>query len=165
MPVHHGKLNIETEARPTFHNVTDNARDTVARSGIKNGLLTVYSQHTTCSVIIQEDSYDTTGDGTKFLLQDLVDGLEKLFPKCLRAGQYRHPGPQLLKHCEEELNESLAEALNTDGHLRSCLIGRSESIPIVDGKLELGQFGQIYFVDFDSVRVRKRVVHFQVLGE
>lgn len=165
MSVHHEKIQITTEARPTFHNVTGNAKEIVVRSGIKNGLLTVYSQHTTCSILIQEDSHDTTGEGTKFLLQDLIDGFEKLFPKCTRAGQYRHPGPELIQHCEDVLHESLEEALNTDGHLRSCLIGRSESIPIVDGKLELGEFGQIYFADFDSVRARGRVVHFQVLGE
>ena len=164
MIVYHKKITIDTEARPTFHDVTGRAKEIISESGTKNGLLTVYSQHTTCSVITQEDSHDTTGDGTKFLLQDLVDGLEKLFPKSIRAGQYRHPGPELIKYCEEELDESLEEALNTDAHLRSCIIGRSVSIPIVDGKLELGQFGQIYFIDFDSTRPRKRIVQFQVMG-
>jgi len=165
MAVYHDKVNIETGARPTFHDVTGKAKEVVAKSGIGNGILVVYSQHTTCSVMTQEDSYDVTGEGTKFLLQDLVDGFEKLFPRCVRAGQYRHPGPVLIKHCEEELDESLEEALNTDAHLRSCIIGRSESIPVIDRKIELGQFGQIYFIDFDSVRPRKRVVHFQVVGE
>lgn len=164
MVVYHKKITLDTEARPTFHDVTGKAKEIIAASGAKNGLLTVYSQHTTCSVITQEDSHDTTSDGTKFLLQDLVDGLEKLFPKCIRAGQYRHPGPELIKHCEEELDESLEKALNTDAHLRSCIIGRSVSIPIVDGKPELGQFGQIYFIDFDSTRPRKRIVQFQVMG-
>ena len=165
MVVYHGKLSIRTEARPTFHDVTDEARENVAKSGVKNGLLTVYSQHTTCSIMTQEDSHDTTEEGTKFLLEDLVDALEKIFPEATRAGQYRHPGPVLIKHCEEVLDESLEEALNTAGHLRSCLIGRSESIPIIDGKIELGQFGQIYFIDFDSVRARDRTVRFQIIGE
>ena len=165
MTVYHEKITLETEARPTFHDVTEKAKEALAKSGIKNGLLTVYSQHTTCAVITQEDSMDTTEEGTKFLLQDLIDGFAKLFPKSIRKGQYRHPGPVLLKHCEENLNESLAEALNTDGHLRSCIIGRSESIPVVDGKPELGQFGRIYFIDLDSVRARNRIVQFQLLGE
>ena len=165
MPVYHEKIQITTEARPTFTDVTKEAKAAVAKSGIKNGLLTVYSQHTTCCVITQEDSFDSTEEGTKFVLQDMIDGLKKLFPKATRAGQYLHPGPDLLKHCEEELDETLEEALNTDGHLRSALIGRSESIPIIDGEIELGQFGLIYFVDLDSVRVRKRFVHFQLMGE
>lgn len=165
MIIYHGKLSIQTEARVTFHDVTDDAAEHVAQSKVTDGLLTVYSQHTTCSVITQEDSYDTTSDGTKFLLQDMADALERIFPRATRAGQYRHPGPVLLKHCEEELDESLEEALNTAGHLQSSLLGRSESIPIIDGKCELGQFGQIYFVDFDTVRPRNRVVRFQIMGQ
>ena len=165
MTVYHEALALKTEARPTFHNVTSEAKDCVANSGVKNGLVTVYSQHTTCSIITQEDSHDTTSDGTKFLLQDFLEALERIFPRCTRVGQYRHPGPELIKYAEEVINESLAEALNTDGHLRSSLIGRSESIPILDGAIELGEFGQIYFVDFDAVRARDRKVHFQVMGE
>ncbi len=165
MTVYHEVFRIKTEARPTFNDVTGKAKEVVAKSGIKNGIVTVYSQHTTCSVIIQEDSYDTTSDGTKFVMQDMIDGLKKIFPKCTRLGQYLHPGPKCVKHCEEELAEPLEETLNTDAHLRSCLIGRSESIPIIDGSIELGQFGLIYFIDFDSVRPRDRLVHFQVIGE
>lgn len=165
MPVYHEVFCLKTPAFPTFTDVTSKAKEIVAKSGIKNGILVVYSQHTTCSVIIQEDSYDVTGDGTKHVMQDLIDGLKKIFPKCTRPGQYLHPGPKCIKHCAEELDEPLEETLNTDAHLRSCLIGRSESIPVVNGSIELGRFGQIYFVDFDSTRPRDRNVHFQVLGE
>ena len=165
MTVYHDHLSIKTEARVTFHDVTDEAKAAVAASGVTNGLLTVYSQHTTCSVITQEDSHDVTEQGTKFLLQDLVDALEKIFPEARRVGQYRHPGPVLVKYCEEVLDEPLADALNTAGHLRSCLIGRSESIPIIDGKVELGQIGRIYFIDFDAVCARDRIVRFQIIGE
>ena len=56
-------------------------------------------------------------------------------------------------------------SLNTDAHLRSVLLGRSESIPVVDGSRELGEFGRIYFADFDGVRQRDRTVHFMVVGE
>ncbi len=55
--------------------------------------------------------------------------------------------------------------LNTDAHIRSALVGRSETIPVIDGRIELGEFGQIYLVDFDGVRDRTRTVHFQVGGE
>ena len=56
-------------------------------------------------------------------------------------------------------------SLNTDAHLRSVLIGRSESIPVIDGKLELGQFGYIYLADFDQTRERERTVIVQIVGE
>jgi thiamine phosphate synthase YjbQ (UPF0047 family) len=165
MKVYHKKIEIETEARESFYNVTDEAKRFVLNIGVKNGLLTVYSQHTTCSIIIQEDSHDITDDGEKYLLQDLINGLNKIFPKSTKVGQYLHPGPKCLEYCQKNLQETEKETLNTDAHLRSSLIGRSESIPIINGEVELGNFGLIYFVDFDSVRNRKRIIAFQIIGE
>ena len=63
------------------------------------------------------------------------------------------------------IGEEPAWTLNTDAHLRSALIGRSESIPIVQAKLELGEHGRIYFADFDGTRPRTRIVRVQVVGE
>jgi thiamine phosphate synthase YjbQ (UPF0047 family) len=56
-------------------------------------------------------------------------------------------------------------SLNTDAHLRSVFFGRSETITINDGALSLGEFGYIYFIDWDQVRARKRVCEVQILGE
>lgn len=165
MAVHQESFRIETEAKPTFHDVTDKVREIAARSGIRNGIVAVYSQHTTCSVMIQEESHDSTYDGTKFLLQDLLDVFQKMIPSCRREGQYLHPGPEHIKHATENLDELAVWSLNTDAHLRSCLMGRSETIPLVDGRLELGEFGQIHFIDFDSVRARERIVRTQIVGE
>ncbi len=165
MAVYHEAFGIRTPAKPSFHDVTDRVRDILAQSNIKNGIATVYSQHTTCSVIIQEESHDAILDGTKFVLQDLLDVLEKIVPRCRREGQYLHPGPKHLEHAIRNLGEEAVWSLNTDAHLRSCIMGRSETIPIIAGKLELGEFGQVYFVDFDAVRERERVVHVQIIGE
>jgi secondary thiamine-phosphate synthase enzyme len=55
--------------------------------------------------------------------------------------------------------------LNTDAHLRSVIMGRSQSIPIIDGAMTLGEFGRIYFADFDQVRARERTVRVQIVGE
>jgi thiamine phosphate synthase YjbQ (UPF0047 family) len=44
-------------------------------------------------------------------------------------------------------------------------MGRSETIPIIGGKLELGDFGHIYFIDFDQTRPRERKVIVQIVGE
>lgn len=165
MTVYHELFEIESPARPSFHDVTDRVKEIVARSGVTNGITVVYSQHTTCSVMIQEESHDTTYHGTKYILQDLLDVFEKFIPTCRHEGQYMHPGPQHAEYAMKELGELVEWSLNTDAHLRSCLMGRSESIPLLDGKLELGQFGQIYFVDFDGTRPRKRIVRVQIVGE
>jgi thiamine phosphate synthase YjbQ (UPF0047 family) len=44
-------------------------------------------------------------------------------------------------------------------------VGRSETLPVIDSSIELGEFGQIYLVDFDGVRDRVRTAHFQDIGE
>jgi secondary thiamine-phosphate synthase enzyme len=127
--------------KPNFHDVTEKVKEIVSDSGIKNGIATIYSQHTTCSVIIQEESHDATLDGTKYLLQDLLDVFQKIIPRCRKGGEYLHPGPEHIKCAVEKLNEQAIWSLNTDAHLRSCILGRSETIPIIDEKLELGEFG------------------------
>ena len=165
MATHHESFTIQSDRRPTFHDVTDAVKEVVKRSGIRNGITVVYSQHTTCSVLIQEESHDENYWGTKFILQDLVEVLEKLAPTCRTEGQYLHPGPRHIAHATGNLKEEASWSLNTDAHLRSCLLGRSESIPLVDGELELGQFGVIYFADFDQVRARQRTVRVQVVGD
>jgi secondary thiamine-phosphate synthase enzyme len=166
MTVHHETVGVSSPLhKPMFHDVTDAAKAAVAASGIRMGLLTVYSQHTTCSVIIQEESHDRLYDGTENLLQDMLDVLERVAPTCRHEGQYLHPGPKHIAHARENLGEEAVWSLNTEAHIRSGLIGRSETIPVVDGRLELGEFGRIYFVDFDGVRPRDRKVHLTVIGE
>jgi thiamine phosphate synthase YjbQ (UPF0047 family) len=165
MIVKHEFIELQTDPIPSFYDMTDRVKEIVFRSNVKEGIVVVYSQHTTCSVIIQEDSYDTTYNGTKFVLQDLLDIFDKLIPECQKEGQYLHPGPICAKHCVEVINEPLPFTLNTDAHLRSCIMGRSETIPIVKGEIQLGEFGRIYFADFDGTRARERFVRVQVLGE
>lgn len=166
MTVHHATTRVSSPLhKPMFHDVTADAASAVASSGVRAGIVTVYSQHTTCSVIIQEESHDRLYDGTEHLLQDMLDRLEVLVPTCRHEGQYLHPGPLHIRHAVDDLGEEAAWSLNTDAHIRSGLIGRSETIPIVDGRMELGEFGRIYFVDFDGTRPRERTVHFQVVGE
>jgi secondary thiamine-phosphate synthase enzyme len=144
--------------------VTDQVQDVLKKSGIQNGILVVFSQHTTCSVMIQEASDDTNYWGTEFLMQDLVSVLEKIIPTCRTEGQYLHPGP---KHIEaaKGRDELPAWSLNTDAHLRSVIMGRSVTIPLVNGRMELGEFGRIYFADFDQVRGRERNVRVEIVGE
>jgi secondary thiamine-phosphate synthase enzyme len=149
---------------PTFHNVTQQARDAVKRSGITNGIVVVFSHHTTCCVIIDESAFDVTRNGLETLQQDFVDAMEKIMPVFNKDGLYRHPGPKAQKFGFEH-GEDEKTCRNTDAHLRSSLIGRSETVVIMDGNLDLGEFGHIYFIDFDQTRARSRTVQIQVIGE
>ncbi|MDL2218254.1 YjbQ family protein [Christensenellaceae bacterium OttesenSCG-928-M15] len=166
MKVFRETVNVQSEGlHPTFHDVTPQVKEIVAKSGVKDGILVVYSHHTTCSVMVQECSHDKTYFGLEYLQQDLCNIMEKLVPTCRVENQYMHPGPQHI-----EFGDSVGEpgpwtSLNTDGHLRSVFFGRSESIVIIDGEVDLGEFGYVYFVDWDQVRARKRQVQIQIIGE
>ena len=149
---------------PTFHNVTAQTKDTIARSGIKNGIVVVYSRHTTCCVITEEEAFDMSMTGLKTLQQDFVEVFQSIIPQYRKEGMYLHPGPKALTFAEEH-GEDARGCHNTDAHLRSSIIGRSETIVLVDGEMDLGEFGFIFFIDFDQTRARERTVQIQIIGE
>ena len=89
------KIKVESDHKEvTFHNVTAAVKETVKNSGIKDGIVVVYSHHTTCSVITQECAFDMSMTGRETLQQDLVDVFEKICPSYTREGLYLHPGPK-----------------------------------------------------------------------
>ncbi|PWJ50089.1 YjbQ family protein [Faecalicatena contorta] len=165
MAVFHEVFTIESGQRVSFDDVTERVIKIVESSGIKEGIVNVYSQHTSCSVFLQEDSEDVTYWNVPLILQDMVNVLEKIIPNCNNEGQYLHPGPIHVKNAMELRDERSEWLLNTDGHLRSVLLGRSETIPLVDGEMVLGEFGRIYFTDMDQTRARTRNVRVQIVGE
>lgn len=164
MSVFTKKFKVKSERIPTFHDVSEKVKGALKESGITNGIAVVYSQHTSCSILIQEYCHDRNYWGTELLMQDLINVLETIIPTCRTEGQYLHPGPEHIKFAAGN-GEPPCWGLNTDAHLRSVLIGRSESIPVIDGKLELGEFGYIYLADFDQTRERERTVTVQIIGE
>ncbi len=164
MAVFHGSFQIQSDRRPTFDDVTEKVETLLTQTAIREGIVLVYSQHTTCSVMIQEAADDVNYWGTELLMQDLVNVLEKIVPTCRTEGQYLHPGPMHIEAARGR-DELPSWSLNTDAHLRSVLMGRSVSIPMIDGRMMLGEFGRIYFADFDQVRARERTVRVQVVGD
>lgn len=165
MAVFHEVFTIESGQRVSFDDVTEKVVKIVENSRIREGIVNVYSQHTSCSVFLQEDSEDVTYWNVPLILQDMVNVLEKIIPNCNNEGQYLHPGPIHVKNAMELRDERSEWLLNTDGHLRSVLLGRSETIPLVDGEMVLGEFGRIYFTDMDQTRARTRNVRVQIVGE
>ena len=158
---------IELQSRgwiPTFHDIRREILDIVATSGIKNGTVSIVSHHTTCSVMVQECSHDIDTFDLEYLQHDLLDIMRKMIPDFAEEHQYRHPGPihaQYGRHVNEPGDYS---SMNTDGHLRSVFFGRSETLTIKDGKLDLGLFAHIYFIDWDHVIARRRQVNVTVMG-
>lgn len=165
MKTYHESITLKSSGfRPTFHQITDQVNQAAGRAEVKEGICVVYTHHTTCSVMIQECSIDRTYNGLEYLQQDLWDVFEQIIPTCRAEGQYRHPGPELTEFSRIH-GEGKPETLNTDAHLRSAFLGRSEVINIADGKVDLGSFGHVYFVDFDQTHARERLVEIRIMGE
>ena len=165
MTVYNETFKIQSDRRPTFDDVTEKVREILAASGIKNGFVMVYSPHTTCSVQIQEYSDGQTYWGTELIMQDLVDALTQIVPTCTAEGQYLHPCEKHVEDAARLRDEHPSWSLNTDAHIRSVIMGRSAMAPVIDGVMQLGEFGRIYFGDWDQVRARERTVIVQVQGE
>ena len=126
-------IRLESRDRAvSFHDVTDEVRAIVSRSGVTNGIAVVYSHHTTCSVITQECAFDMSMTGLETLQQDLVNVFEKWIPTCRCEGMYLHPGKKALDFAES-VGEDNFGCHNTDAHLRSSIIGRNVTVVIEDG--------------------------------
>lgn len=171
MSVYYNDITLNTVmGRPSYHDLRDTLKDYVEISKIKDGMLTVSSAHTTCSLYFDETMHDVNFYGDEYLQVDINNTLDRLVPKMTSENQYNSPGPQ---HVDFGLNLNDPSfptekwtMLNTDAHIRSSIFGSpSLTFIIRDGELLLGTLGRIYFVDWDQLRERKRTIHVMILGE
>jgi secondary thiamine-phosphate synthase enzyme len=129
-------LKINTSLPIELVDITDNVKDEVRKIGISNGLCVVSTRHTTSSIIINENE---TG-----LYTDIIDLLGKLIPP---SAGYQH----------DRIDN------NADAHLKAVMLGSSETIPIIEGRLELGTWQRIFFVELDGPR--KRNVNITIISQ
>jgi len=120
--------------RKDFYNITAQVREAVSKSGITDGIATVYCPHTTAGITINENADPD-------VIHDLLLGLDKAFPD---RTEFRH-----------------GEG-NSTAHLKASAIGAGETIIIRDSKLILGTWQSIFFCEFDPPRNRKFYVN--ILG-
>jgi len=111
----------------------------VAKSGIKDGVVTVFNVGSTAGIT-------TTEYEPGLANYDLEAAFEKIAPK---DGRYEH---------EETWHDD-----NGHAHVRASLLGPSLSVPVIDGRLTLGTWQQIILIDFDT-RPRTRGIVLQILG-
>ncbi|MGW8227421.1 MAG: secondary thiamine-phosphate synthase enzyme YjbQ [Gammaproteobacteria bacterium] len=124
-------ITFQTTQREILIDITSLVKDVVERSGIDNGLINVYAQGATGAIMIQEN-WDES------VQTDVVNLLRQLIPK----GVWLHD----------------AQDGNGDAHLKSGVIGPSETIPLIDGQLGLSTWQNIFFCEFDGPRTERRVV-------
>lgn len=119
--------------------ITDEVSDAIAESGITEGLVLVNSMHITASVFIN--------DNESGLHEDYYKWLEGLAPHA-PVSQYLH------NNTGED---------NGDAHLKREIMGRSVTVAVTDGRLDLGTWERIFYGEFDGRR-RKRVL-VKIIGE
>jgi secondary thiamine-phosphate synthase enzyme len=139
-------LNFTTSRAPEFVDITDRVTGFLQESGVQNGMALVFSRHTTGAIKINEQE--------PLLLQDMEELLERLAP---RKGNYRHNDFSI-----RTVNMTEDEGPNGHAHCQQLILGASETIPVVDGRLQLGQWQSIFFVELDRPRPREVLV--QLLG-
>jgi secondary thiamine-phosphate synthase enzyme len=138
MAVHGGLLRMETPGNGHIVDLTDGVKRIVGGSGVDRGLVTVFATGSTVAVTTME--YEPGG------VHDLQALLDRLVPA---GGDYQH---NVRNH-----------DTNAHAHLRAAVIGPSETIPLVEGRLALGTWQQVVLLDFDD-RPRRRTVTVQVLS-
>ena len=124
-------ITLQTHQREILIDITPLVEELVQQSGIAYGLVNVYAQGATAAIMIQENWDDS-------VQQDVVNLMRKLIPK----GVWLHD----------------AQDGNGDSHLKSGLVGPSETIPIVEGRLGLSTWQNVFFCEFDGPRNDRRVL-------
>jgi len=143
-------LKINTDK--LFTNITKEVLAFCNEAGTQSGLINVFSKHTTCCVKILEDELLHKADVRFFL--------DKIAPKWKEPEgdqkniKYLHDLISLRDDCPSD------EPINGHSHIRSLFFNSSETIPLIDGKLMIGEWQSIFIVELDPCRDREILLTF-----
>jgi len=138
-------LRLRAEFAPQFMDITSSVTAAVEASQVQEGSVTVFSRHTTAAVKINENE--------PLLLQDMARFLEQFAP---RDAEYRHNDFEI-----RTANMTEDECPNGHSHCQHLILSASETIPIVEGKVVLGQWQSIFVIELDRPRDREIVIQVQ----
>lgn len=124
---------VKTKRGQEIVDITDEVKKVVEKNKVKDGICCVYSSHATCSIIINEN-YDLS------VCDDILTALNSLIPL---HSNYKH----------DKIDN------NAHAHVKSAIIGPSQTIPIENGKLALGRWQGIALAEFDGPRERTVIVN------
>ncbi|MBI4715015.1 MAG: YjbQ family protein [Nitrospirae bacterium] len=126
------RLTVETRKRCEFIDITDQVVRAVETSGVRDGMVVIYCPHTTAGITINENADPS-------VMRDMERKLSRVFEK--DDSDYRH-----------------GEG-NSDSHIKSSLVGASETVILEEGRLALGAWQGIFLAEFDGPRARNVFVH------
>ena len=139
MHVHHEKVEIRTNGKGLYE-ITDEIQAKIDRWGVRSGMVTVFVQHTSCSLIIMENADPTAR-------RDLEEFFERLVPE--DADYFTHGS---------EGSDDMPS------HIRMVLTRTSETVPIVDGKMQLGTWQGIFLFEHRRASHHRKVA-LTIIGE
>ena len=132
---------VETTGRIDLTDVTDRLMAAARDSGIRDGIVSLWSMHTTLAVFINESQ--------QALHADIVRLLETMVP---RDADWKHNDPE----------HSDCDRLNADAHLRAMLLGHSLTLQVAGGEVVLGQWQRVLAAELDGPRAR--TLRLQIMG-
>jgi len=124
-------IEISTDRRETLVDITKKVNNIVNASVVDNGLVSIYAQGATGAIMIQENWDESVQNDVLHLLRQMIP-----------QGVWEHD----------------RQDGNGDAHLKAGLVGPSETIPIIDSKLGLSRWQNIFFCEFDGPRRRRIIV-------
>ncbi len=133
-------LRLETRAGVQAIDITRSVTEAVSRSGVADGLACVFTPSSTSAIVTNEFE-------PGLMERDIPGALERLFPEDLEYGH------------EERWGDG-----NGHSHVRATFLGPSLTVPVVDGRMALGTWQQVVFLELDN-KPRRREVLVQVVGE
>lgn len=131
MPVHRAAFTIRTSEHNQVVDITRRVEEAVRASGIDSGVCSIYTPHATAAIAVNENDDPNIG-------VDLMRALGKMVPE--------HDG---------WLHDRIDN--NAAAHIKSAIVGPSESIPVEGGRLALGRWQNVFFCEFDGPRGERRI--------
>ena len=139
MRIHHESLEVRTNGKGLYE-ITDDVQSTIDKCGVRNGIVTVFVQHTSCSLIVMENADPTAR-------RDLEEFFERLVPE----------DADYFTHGSEGRDDM-------PSHIRMVLTHTSETVPIADGKMQLGTWQGIFLFEHRRAPHRRKV-SLTIIGE
>lgn len=124
-------ISVKTNKREELKDITEKVKKIIKNTELKNGIVNVYVRGATAGIMIQENWDDS-------VQTDVIELLRKIIPR----GVWEHD----------------KQDGNGDSHLKSGLVGPGESIPVMDGKLALSTWQNIFLCEFDGPRRKREIV-------
>jgi secondary thiamine-phosphate synthase enzyme len=131
--IHHDQLEFWTHGKGLYE-ITDEVQSKIDRSRVQTGTVTIFVQHTSCSVVIMENADPTAR-------RDLEEFFDRLVPEHAAYFTHRSEGSD-----------------DMPSHIRMVLTRTSETVPIVDGKMQLGRWQGTFLFEHRSAAHRRKVL-------